>query len=123
VYTLGQRHGFTLHTHTPERVPHYVVEKDIDRNTITVSTTTPTLAPHDTITLRNIVWRGSEAPVVGKTLDAQFRYRQKPFTITITSVTADTLTIEAVATIERGAKGQSCVLYEGDLCIGGGIIA
>jgi tRNA-uridine 2-sulfurtransferase len=123
VYTLGQRHGFTLHTHTPERAPHYVVGKDIDSNTITVSTTTPTLAPHDTITLRNIVLRGNETPVVGKALNAQFRYRQQPFSVSITGVSADSLTIEASTSIERGAKGQSCVLYEGDHCIGGGIIA
>jgi len=38
-YTLGERHGFSIDpTHkTPDDAPYYVVDKDIEKNTITVS--------------------------------------------------------------------------------------
>ena len=36
-YTLGQRRGFIITQKTPEDIPYYVVAKDIEQNTITVS--------------------------------------------------------------------------------------
>ena len=37
-YTLGERHGFTLTMQTPDTSPHFVIGKDVKKNTITVST-------------------------------------------------------------------------------------
>ncbi len=123
VYTLGQRHGFTLSVQTPESTPHYVVAKDVAANTITVDTTAPTLSPSEEAVLKQVVWRGAVPATVGRTIEAQFRYRQKPFPLTIIAVDGDTLVLKASGQIDRAAAGQSCVLYEGGLCLGGGIIA
>jgi tRNA-specific 2-thiouridylase len=121
VYTIGQRHGFTLTNHDTTRTQHYVVAKDISNNTITVSTKKPLTTERDLYTLTNVVLR---TPVsVGDILDAQFRYRQEPFKIKVTEVTEQTFSLIVLSSVERPASGQSCVIYDKSLCIGGGIIA
>ncbi|MEZ4200130.1 MAG: tRNA 2-thiouridine(34) synthase MnmA [Candidatus Paceibacterota bacterium] len=120
VYTLGQRHGFTLHTKTNQEIPHYVVSKDIKANTITVDTTPGQKQADSKIILQqiNII---TDVPT-DEQLEVQFRYRQKPLPSHITDVQANSLTIEPQITYHTPAPGQSCVLYQGDVCLGGGII-
>lgn len=122
VYTLGQRHGFTLKHTSADSKPQYVLTKDVTNNTITVGDAAPALTPSEHITLTNMVWRESEQPAIGRTVEAQFRYRQTPFPLTITSVTDGELVLTPTTSIERGASGQSCVLYEGSRCLGGGMM-
>jgi tRNA-specific 2-thiouridylase len=122
VYTLGQRHGYTLHHTTPDSKPQYVIAKDTTNNTITVGDKAPSMSPGNTVTLTRVVWRDTTAPTVGQVVEAQFRYRQTPFSLMITDTSKDTLTLATTTTIEHGARGQSCVLYEGGRCIGGGMM-
>ena len=120
VYTLGQRHGFTLTNHDTERSHHYVVDRDIEKNTITVSKDQMKTAPTEKIILSDITLR---TPLqVGYTVDAQFRYRQTPFPITIIEVDDTTLIIKTNGDVEKPAAGQSCVIYRNSLCLGGGTI-
>lgn len=120
VYTLGQRHGFTLTTKDTERKHHYVIAKDIEANTITVSTEPPRTATSETFTLARTVLRTPLA--AGDRVEAQFRYRQTPFRGEIVSLENDTLIIKPLTAIERPAVGQSCVIYRDSLCIGGGML-
>lgn len=120
VYTIGQRHGFTLHTSDTLSTPHYVIAKNVTANTITISHTTPTLTPATTIKLGTVILR--DKLTSGDTLVAQSRYRQKPFTVRVIDHTKNTLTLEASESSEAIAAGQSCVLYREEVCIGGGII-
>jgi tRNA-uridine 2-sulfurtransferase len=123
VYTLGQRHGFTLTNHDPNHTPHYVVAKDVTTNTITVSPEPPQLESHTSLTLILPVWRGSE-PVVGTSYLMQSRYRQTPVTVTVTAYEpGKTLVVQPVEVHDAIAAGQSCVLYEGEYCRGGGIMS
>jgi tRNA-specific 2-thiouridylase len=121
VYTVGQRHGFTLSNHDSARTPHYVVGKDTATNTITVSTIPPVMAVGDSVTLYNYVLR---SPIeIDETLTAQTRYRQKPCTVSLIAQTDTTLVVKIESENEAVAKGQSCVLYRGEVCLGGGIIS
>lgn len=120
VYTLGQRHGFTLTNNDTARPQLYVIAKDLEKNTVTVSEQRPVLAPDETIRLEQLVLRVPLSS--GDTVEAQFRYRQTPFPITITTVGHSDMTISAPPGVERPAAGQSCVIYQGSLCVGGGII-
>lgn len=121
VYTLGQRHGFTLSSHDTERSQHYVVDRSIEKNTITVSKEPVTIKNSDVISLTAVNLR---TPIeVEDVLEAQFRYRQKPFGITILKVADTTLTVKTNEAVEKPAAGQSCVIYLGSLCLGGGIIS
>lgn len=121
VYTIGQRQGFTLHDHNPNRAPKYVIAKNTTNNTITVSDAQPLLKIDDTLTLTQS--NVTTTLTVGDTLQAQSRYRQKPFTVTVTSITDSTIKLNVQDKSEATAFGQSCVLYRGEHCIGGGIIS
>ncbi|MBP6924750.1 MAG: tRNA 2-thiouridine(34) synthase MnmA [Candidatus Pacebacteria bacterium] len=120
VYTIGQRHGFTLNNKDTDRKQLYVTAKDSEKNTITVSEEKPHITSTENISLGSITLR---APLnAGDIVEAQFRYRQTPFTITIATLTENTLTLRTNEEVERPAVGQSCVIYRGNHCIGGGTI-
>ena len=120
VYTIGQRHGFII-THKDQAGKiFYVTNKDVDSNTLAVSVNKPKTEAGSGVDLHNSILR-SEVKL-GDALEAQTRYRQTPFLVTISALTAKTVTIEPKETIEKPALGQSCVLYKGNECIGGGII-
>ncbi len=120
VYTIGQRQGFVLNNHNPNRAPLYVVAKDIHENTITVLEIAPVLASKETIALTLCVTTADIQ--VGDILSAQSRYRQNPFLVEVTTIHDSSMTLVVQSQSEAVAKGQSCVLYRGSHCIGGGII-
>lgn len=122
VYTNGQRHGFTITTHDTHRSAYYVIARDLNKNTITVSPEKRVLKDTQTITL--IRHSHTTVPfVAGQQLELQIRYRQVPVACRIDSVIADQMTITPLSELEKPSAGQSCVLYEGTICRGGGIIA
>lgn len=121
IYTIGQRHGFHITTHEENRAVYYVVAKDIKKNTITVAAEKPVMQDKNLLILHNIALR---TPImVGEVYEAQTRYRQKPFLVKVLTVEEDKLILEVGEDTEAAASGQSCVLYRGSLCLGGGIIA
>ncbi len=121
-YTLGQRHGFTVETKANSSLPHYVVQRDTEKNTITVSTTPRFIVSEsEKIRLTHLNWI---VPKDFVALSAQFRYRQKPFTINITERNNEYVMLSVPEEgVETPSVGQSCVLYSGETCIGGGIIS
>jgi len=121
VYTVGQRHGFTLHTTDQERTPMFVIAKNITTNTITVGPKNEVIQSAEHITLHSVQLRSKLN--LGDTIEAQIRYRQTPFTVKVTELSDTHLVITPVSDIERPAAGQSCVLYSGQNCLGGGIMA
>lgn len=122
VYTLGQRHGFTVHAKSTLTEPHYVVSRDLAANTVTVSTHRPELQAGTALRLTNCSWV-SEQPKSNFTLEAQCRYRQKPFLVTVTQLSDGNVSVTPKDATDLPSSGQSCVLYQGEQCVGGGIIA
>ncbi len=120
VYTLGQRHGFTLDTHDINRQPMFVLGKDVANNTLVVGPEKLALIKNEHIILTQIMLR--QTVKIGDIIEAQIRYRQKPFTVQVLEVTETTMMVVPESNTEQPASGQSCVLYKGTLCVGGGII-
>lgn len=120
VYTIGQRHGFTIDTKTATRTSYYVVGKNLAENTITVSAHPPLCEATTSLVLQAVLLRHTLP--IDTPLTAQFRYRQTPIPIIVKNVTTDQLTLTLVTPSDRPAAGQSCVLYDGEVCLGGGII-
>ena len=123
-YTLGQRHGFVLTLQTPDTRPHFVVAKDITRNTITVSTNKfPEHARTTEITLSDVNWIGEHRE--GSYM-ARYRYRQKliPTRLQRTVLRNGSQGLSFVTLEEPHfvPGGQSLVLYDGARCVGGGVI-
>jgi len=121
VYTLGQRHGFSITTKDNSRTPMFVVDRDTGQNTITVDTTPRQSDKGDAaIQLHQMVVRS--AVQEGDVIQIQCRYRQKPFWGMVAQRDDENITIIPKETFDQPAAGQSCVLYRGMHCIGGGTI-
>lgn len=115
-YTIGERHGFVITKKTPEDKPYFVIAKDFEKNQLVVSHTVPKENEGDAFELRNSNW--TSTPVVGKPYQARARYRAPLSTIKF----IDDSHVKVVAGDIVRASGQSLVVYDGNLCIGGGII-
>jgi tRNA-specific 2-thiouridylase len=123
IYTLGQRHGFVIDAATANEDPYYVISKDSAANTITVAHEPPHVQKDEVITLEQLSWTGEPLGADASGVLAQFRYRQTPFSVSITSVTNEGVTITVPEGVERPARGQSCVFYtEEGVCLGGGVV-
>lgn len=121
-YTIGERHGFTITEKTPYDMPYFVFSKDVEKNTITVSNRNPegSLPNGRTkVELKEINWISGRAPEVGKRLTARSRYRESLQEIKM----VDGTTIEFMRPQSTLSPGQSLVIYEADICLGGGIIS
>lgn len=118
-YTVGQRHGFELSTKTPSDQPQYVIKKDSEANTITVSANKyPEGASGVRVELADTNWIGvAEAGPC----EARFRYRQ-------TLIPAELIHTPQGSEVRLTEPhyvpvGQSLVLYRENRCLGGGVIS
>ncbi len=115
-YTIGQRRGLGLSM--PE--PLYVKSKDPSSNTVTLAPdshlyTTVLIADHFT-------WCAGKAPADLSLITAKTRYRMQD-SLAGAELLEDGRVRVTFALPERAVTpGQSVVLYEGDLVLGGGII-
>lgn len=122
VYTIGQRHGFTITSKDTHTGAQYVVARNLTENTITVSPQQPQLPASAQLTLKQLVLCPQSAVGAGDTISFQTRYRQAPQSGTVLEHTSDKLVIQSDFETDLAAAGQSCVLYLDDICLGGGII-
>lgn len=120
VYTIGQRHGFSLSNQDTERNAMFVIATDTNKNTITVGEHKQFTEKSLNIKLNKVNVRKNLS--ADDIIEAQFRYRQNPFSIKIIEVSENSLVIQPSTPVEQPAAGQSCVLYQGSHCIGGGTI-
>jgi tRNA-uridine 2-sulfurtransferase len=119
LYTIGQRHGFTIDNAIADGAPYYVVSTDISTNTIRVSKGREDAARREVI-VNSIHWIGGP-PVFPLQAKVQARYREQPRDATITRL-AEGLKI-AFSVPQIATPGQSLVVYDGERCLGGGVIA
>ena len=122
-FTLGERHGFTIFTNEDNSMPFYVVSKDISNNTITVSTRSGfdeiEYIP-ESIIGNNVNWIG-KIPDKDKSYTAQIRYHGEILICKINSKEDDSVEIIFDKKILVD-KGQSIVVYDNDVCLGGFIV-
>jgi tRNA-specific 2-thiouridylase len=120
--TIGQRHGFIVNDKSPDSGPWYVIEKNVNQNTITVSEdNTEGGATYNAqiITLTDVNWLADN--VVGHH-QARIRYNQ-PLQDCHLEVEEDKAIVTFKKSLQAVALGQSCVVYEGARCLGGGVIS
>lgn len=122
VYTLGQRHGFTITTQQTAQPAQYVIDRNLSQNTITVAPHKPTINQTETIELTNTYFRNQYKPQVGEEVTFQIRYRQNPVSGIVQNVSDAGMRLQPHSATDAPATGQSCVLYRGTVCLGGGII-
>ena len=127
-YTIGQRHGLYLDGEkgvVNNGMPYYIVKKDIKHNIIYVSRNlnhtdlwTDKLKLRD-VFIRNesIAWKRFSVSEQASLL-VRLRHRAP-----LVPARFDGETLYFENEIKRPASGQSAVLYDGEICLGGGIIA
>ena len=119
-YTIGQRHGLGI---GGPGEPWYVAEKDLARNVlIVVQGHDHPLLLSDRLTARELSWIAGTPPDPARSYTAKTRYRQQDAPCHIETLTGDKLTLRFDTPQWAVTPGQSVVLYDGDVCLGGGII-
>lgn len=115
-YTLGQRHGLEI----GGGLPYYVIGKDMDKNEVYVTTDlNDTTLWKEVVNLTAVHWINKK-PQDGeysirvrhraKLVKARLAFKNNDVSLTLTDP-------------ERAvAAGQSIVVYDGDICLGGGIV-
>ncbi len=143
--TLGERHGFAITKKSPNDGAYYVVGKDMKKNFLYVSqdknylskgtdifllknsscsARPPAQAPLQDnfyLCLNNTNWI-SKPPEQEKTYTAQIRYHGEflPCKIICGSKASAEVIFEKPVMV---AAGQSVVIYDKDICLGGGVVA
>lgn len=116
-YTLGQRHGLDL----GGGLPYYVVGKDMGKNEVCVTTDLNDGSLWKTrVELHSVHWIG-DAPTDGM-YNIRIRHRAQLVEAHV-KITGDQAELDVVDQQRAIASGQSVVLYDGDICLGGGIVA
>ena len=123
VYTIGQRHGFHIEKKGTDDVPLYVIERDVEKNTIMVGAEVDIKEKFESnhIVLSKVNWL-SEAPQLNSVYSARIRYRQPLQSMKIISLKNNVAEILFTENQKALSVGQSAVLYDGTKCLGGGII-
>ena len=118
-YTIGQRHGLNV----GGGLPYYVTHKDMTKNTVYVTTDINDAQLWSRQVELVNTWWINDPPIKSQAYQVKTRYRAD-------SVDCSVVTTDDTASATLGLKeevravspGQSAVIYDGDLVLGGGII-
>ncbi len=123
-YTIGQRQGLGIGgvKDAPEN-PWYVVDKDVQQNTLTVVQGSNHAALFKThLRAEQLHWISTLAPTTPFHCQAKIRYRQTDQACCIESIKDGKAIISFAQTQRAITEGQSIVFYQDEQCLGGGII-
>lgn len=124
-YTFGQRHGFVITEKTSEDKPYFVIDKNIEKNTIIVSEKLreKNIFDKKEIEIENINWVSGNVPDLDKKYQAKIRYRQPLQSCKIyRNPVSGIFGVVFDEPQKSVSSGQSVVFYDGEVCLGGGII-
>ena len=129
-YTLGQRQGLGIgglkakgaQKGGGEHAPWFVARKDMEKNTLWV------VQGHDhpwlqsfALSAQDASWVAGTAPVAGL-YNSKTRYRQADAACELAAGASDAFSLTFPVPQWAVTPGQSAVLYDGDVCLGGGVI-
>ena len=122
-YTLGQRRGLGIGGRGDGR-SWFVIGKDLERNVLLVAQGEDHPMLYSTLCLaEDVTWVGDPPAGEGETFrcTAKYRYRQGDQPVEATWE-GNQLRIRSLVPQRAVTPGQSAVLYDGDCCLGGGIV-
>lgn len=115
-YTIGQRKGLGI----AFGEPMYVINKDLQTNTVVLGRNTDLFST--TLTANNINLISCDKITVPMRVKAKIRYNQKEQPATVYQIDEDRIKVIFDEPQRAITKGQSVVLYDEDIVVGGGII-
>jgi tRNA-uridine 2-sulfurtransferase len=123
-YTIGQRQGLRIGgSRGGDGDPWYVAAKDARHNRlIAVQGHDHPALLSDRLAAVDLNWISGSPPRCHWVYGAKTRYRQKDAPCTLVSATAERCVVEFAEPQWAVTPGQSVVIYESHVCLGGGII-
>ena len=124
-YTFGQRQGLGIGgSREGDGEPWYVAAKDLEKNElIVVQGHDHPLLLKDTLQADQMHWIAGHAPRTHWVYAAKTRYRQADAPCEIDAIDGERCEIRFGQPQWAVTPGQSVVVYESNVCLGGGIIA
>jgi tRNA-uridine 2-sulfurtransferase len=115
-YTIGQRSGLGISASQP----HYVLELDVGSNALIVGTAAELGERHLRTGLVN--WISGTAPQEPFDALVQIRYRAQAAAARVVPRLDGSVEVEFAAPLRDITPGQAAVIYDGDRCLGHGVI-
>jgi len=115
-YTVGQRKGLGVFG----AEPLYVIGMNPTQNTLIVGTADELGGSE--LTAKRVNWVSGITPTEPFEAGVKIRYKAKPVPATITPLEGGRMQIHFDAPLRDITPGQGAVIYDADVCLGGGII-
>lgn len=122
-YTLGQRKGLGIGgVKNASEEPWFSVKKDLENNILYVAQGEDSSLYHTHLTTSQLSWVSGKSPDLPYNCKAKVRYRQEDQACTIHSMENNSATVSFKQAQRAITPGQSIVFYNGNICLGGGVI-
>jgi tRNA-uridine 2-sulfurtransferase len=123
-YTLGQRKGLGIGgVKGGSEEPWFSIDKDLKNNVlIAVQGEEHPRLFHTHLKASQLHWVSGQAPTAPYNCQAKVRYRQPDQTCTITQLDSNNCSVTFDKPQRAITPGQSVVFYDGEICLGGGVI-
>jgi tRNA-specific 2-thiouridylase len=116
-YTIGQRKGLGI----AAVEPLFVIEKDVTRNAVIVGSRAET--NQSQLLAKQVNWTIGERPSGPIEAQVKIRYKAKAVSAVVTPREDNMATVTFNEPVFGITAGQGAVFYDGDVVLGGGIIA
>jgi tRNA-specific 2-thiouridylase len=127
-YTHGERHGFIITKKTAQDEPCFVIAKDSTKNTLTVSSEKYHSNRGEQVgtvdqrfNIKETNWVGN-VEEKNKTYKARVRYRGALHDVRIETILGSKAIVIFPNFQDVVSPGQSIVVYDGEECVGGGVV-
>lgn len=115
-YTIGQRRGLNIGG-SKERM--FVVGKDLKENILYISYGNTDYLISDSCIIDTVNFNSDKRPI---DCTAKFRYRQPDNDVSLEYLDNGEILVKYPQGVKAVTPGQACVIYDGEECLGGGII-
>ena len=115
-YTIGQRKGLGI----SRSKPSYVIKKSIENNTIIIGSRDELGV--DQLIAYQVNWISGSSPGNAIKATAKIRYKTLDVSCLVSPLNGSNVHIKFDEPLPDITAGQSVVIYDGDICLGGGII-
>ncbi|KER02010.1 tRNA 2-thiouridine(34) synthase MnmA [Photorhabdus temperata] len=123
-HTLGQRKGLGIGgTKEGSEEPWYVIDKDVQNNILIVAQghEHPRMMSAGLIA-QQLHWVDKQPLTEEIHCVVKTRYRQQDIPCTVTPINEDKIEVRFANPVAAVTPGQSAVFYQGEVCLGGGVI-
>jgi tRNA-specific 2-thiouridylase len=124
-YTLGQRQGLGIGGKAAaQEAAWYVLAKQLDTNQLVVGQGHDhPMLQRSCLEAHDVHWVHGTPPQKTFRCTAKIRYRQQDQAVTVKVLEHGHIRAEFDEPVRAATPGQSLVLYNGDVCLGGGVIS